>query len=82
MIPLMMIGTSEFLLIAVVILLLFGGKKLPELMKGLGQGVQSFKKGMNEPLPENPKDEKKETTEKAGEDSKVQVKEESKQDEK
>ena len=33
-------------------LLLFGGKKLPEMMKGLGQGVQSFKKGMKEPLEE------------------------------
>lgn len=44
------IGTTELLLIAGIALLLFGGKKLPELMKGLGQGVQSFKKGMTEPL--------------------------------
>ena len=46
------IGTTELLLIGAVVLLLFGGKKLPEMMKGLGQGVQSFKKGMNEPLEE------------------------------
>lgn len=46
------IGTTELVLIAAIALLLFGGKKLPELMKGLGQGMQSFKKGMNEPLPE------------------------------
>lgn len=46
------IGTTELLLIGGIALLIFGGKKLPELMKGLGQGVQSFKQGMNEPLPE------------------------------
>ena len=46
------IGTTELLLISGLALLLFGGKKLPEMMKGLGQGVQSFKKGMNEPLAE------------------------------
>lgn len=49
----LMIGTSELLLIAAVVLLLFGGKKLPEMMKGLGQGVKSFKQGMNEPLEES-----------------------------
>ncbi len=43
-----MIGTSELLLIAALVLLLFGGKKLPEMMKGLGQGVRSFKDGMKE----------------------------------
>ncbi len=48
------IGTTELLLIGGIALLLFGGKKLPEMMKGLGQGVQSFKQGMNEPLPEQP----------------------------
>ena len=42
------LGTSELLLIAFVVLLLFGGKKIPELMKGLGKGVSSFKKGMND----------------------------------
>lgn len=53
MIPLF-IGTTELLLIGGIALLLFGGKKLPEMMKGLGQGVQSFKKGMNETLPPEP----------------------------
>ena len=42
------IGTGEIILIALVILLLFGGKKIPELMKGLGKGVKSFKDGMND----------------------------------
>ena len=42
------IGTGEIILIALVILLLFGGKKIPELMKGLGKGVRSFKDGMND----------------------------------
>lgn len=42
------LGTGEILVIALVILLLFGGKKIPELMKGLGKGVKSFKDGMNE----------------------------------
>ena len=40
---LLFIGTTELLLIAGVALLIFGGKKVPELMKGLGKGVQSFK---------------------------------------
>jgi sec-independent protein translocase protein TatA len=39
---------SEWIIIALVILLLFGGKKIPELMHGLGKGVRSFKDGMNE----------------------------------
>ena len=42
------IGTGELILIALVVLLLWGGKKIPELMKGLGKGVKSFKEGMNE----------------------------------
>lgn len=42
------LGLSEILLIALVVLLFFGGKKIPELMKGLGKGVRSFKEGMNE----------------------------------
>ena len=40
------LGTTELVLIALVVLLLFGGKKIPELMKGLGKGVKSFKDGM------------------------------------
>ena len=43
---LLFIGTTELILIAAIALLLFGGKKLPELMKGLGKGVSSFKQGM------------------------------------
>ena len=39
---------GELVLIALVILLLFGGKKIPELMRGIGKGVRSFKEGMNE----------------------------------
>ena len=42
------IGTQEILIIALIILLLFGGKKIPELMRGLGKGVMSFKEGMND----------------------------------
>lgn len=42
------IGTTELLLIAALALLLFGGKKLPELMRGLGKGVSEFKKGVRE----------------------------------
>lgn len=42
------IGTQEILIIALIILLLFGGKKIPELMRGLGKGVKSFKEGMND----------------------------------
>lgn len=42
------LGMSEIIIIALVVLLFFGGKKIPELMKGLGKGVRSFKDGMNE----------------------------------
>lgn len=42
-----MLGTPEIILIAIVVLLLFGGKKIPELMRGMGKGVKSFKDGMN-----------------------------------
>ena len=42
-----MIGTTEIIAIVVIVLLLFGGKKIPELMHGLGKGVKSFKDGMN-----------------------------------
>ena len=43
----LMLGTWEIVAIVLVVLLLFGGKKIPELMKGLGKGVKSFKQGMN-----------------------------------
>jgi len=42
-----MLGTWEIILIVLVILLIFGGKKIPELMRGLGKGVKSFKDGVN-----------------------------------
>ena len=44
---LLMIGTWEIIVIVLVVLLLFGGKKIPELMHGVGKGVKSFKDGMN-----------------------------------
>ena len=44
----LMLGAWEIVAIVLVVLLLFGGKKIPELMRGLGQGVKSFKQGMNE----------------------------------
>ena len=47
------IGMQEVLLIALVVLLFFGGKKIPELMKGIGKGVRSFKEGMNSVEKEN-----------------------------
>lgn len=44
----MHIGITEIIIIALIVLLLFGGKKIPELMRGLGKGVKSFKDGMKE----------------------------------
>ncbi len=58
-----MIGTTELLLVAGLALLLFGGKKLPEMMKGMGQGVKSFKEGLNSPSEEPQKEEEKPTDE-------------------
>ena len=46
--PILAFGVWEVVIIAAVVLLIFGGKKIPELMKGLGKGVKSFKEGMNE----------------------------------
>ena len=46
--PLGIVGPWEIVIIALIVLLLFGGKKIPELMKGLGKGVKSFKDGLNE----------------------------------
>lgn len=43
-----MLGTTELLLLGGLALLIFGGKKVPEMMRGLGQGVKEFKKGMKE----------------------------------
>jgi sec-independent protein translocase protein TatA len=56
------IGPWQVVLVAVVILLLFGGKKIPELMKGLGSGIKEFKKGVKEDEnEENPLTKKKST---------------------
>ena len=55
-----MIGTPEIVLLVIAALLLFGGKKIPELMRGLGAGVKSFKDGMKEG--EAPADKKTEET--------------------
>ena len=63
------LGIQEVLLIALVILLFFGGKKIPEMMNGLGKGVRSFKEGMNDikkdigEEPEKEENKKKETKE-------------------
>ena len=54
---LLFIGTTEIIVIGGIALLLFGGKKLPELMRGLGKGVKEFKEGMNEVKEEITKDE-------------------------
>lgn len=60
MVNFLMIGYTELILIAVIFLLIFGGKKIPELMRGLGSGVKSFKEGLKEgDKPEENKDETK-----------------------
>ena len=45
---LLMIGAPEIIFIVLIVLLLFGGKKIPELMRGMGKGVKMFKQGMND----------------------------------
>lgn len=61
MIQFLFIGTTELLLISGIALLLFGGKKLPEMMRGLGQGVKQFKEGMKDldPMEETEEPDKK-----------------------
>lgn len=56
------IGMQEIIVIALVVILLFGAKKIPELMRGLGKGVRSFKEGMNgiDKTDDNTADSKKE----------------------
>lgn len=46
------IGTPEIIIIAVVVILLFGGKKIPEFFKGIGESIREFKKGANDEKPE------------------------------
>jgi sec-independent protein translocase protein TatA len=62
--------TQEILFIVLIILLLFGAKKIPELMKGLGKGVKSFKQGMNEALDEDEKPVAKDKKQDASADNK------------
>jgi len=56
------IGGQEIIIIALVVLLFFGGRKIPELMRGLGKGVKSFKEGVNGIEDDIMKDDKKEKT--------------------
>ncbi len=58
-IPLAMIGPWQIILIVVIVLLLFGGKKIPELMRGLGSGLKEFKDASKEDTPDDKLDEKK-----------------------
>ena len=62
LLPIGNLGMGQLIIILVIILLLFGAKKIPDLMKGLGRGVRSFKEGMNEVKNdiEAPADDKKE----------------------
>lgn len=53
------LGTTEIVVIGLVILLLFGGKKLPQLGKALGSSITNFKKGLNAPADEETKDDQK-----------------------
>jgi sec-independent protein translocase protein TatA len=54
MIPLYVPGSGEIILVVVVVLILFGGKKIPEMMKGMGSGIREFKKGLREDDPPPP----------------------------
>ncbi len=65
--PLLFLSTVEIVVIVLVVLLLFGGKKIPELMRGLGKGVRSFKDGMNGV--EDPKEKKDSNVETGQKDS-------------
>ena len=48
------LGAGEIIIILFIVILLFGGKKIPELAKGLAQGIRSFKKGLNDETPKDP----------------------------
>lgn len=53
-----MLGAPEIILIVIALLLLFGGRKIPELMKGLGKGMKEFKKATSDEDDDQPKDQK------------------------
>lgn len=55
------IGIQEILVVLLIVLLFYGGKKVPEMMRGLGQGVKAFKDGMNEAVPTETEDKDKTT---------------------
>ncbi len=59
------LGMYELIFIVIIVLLLFGGKKVPELMRGLGKGMRSFKEGMNDTSKEQDKDSEPDKEEKA-----------------
>ena len=68
---LLFLDSPVVIVIALVFLLLFGGKKIPELMKGLGKGIKSFKEGMNEvenEIKDATSESKKETSKESKED--------------
>ncbi|MBR4677062.1 MAG: twin-arginine translocase TatA/TatE family subunit [Bacteroidales bacterium] len=69
---LLMIGATELIIIALLALLLFGGKKLPELMRGLGSGVKNFKDGMNGIIDGKPEEIKSEVVDAKTEDAKTE----------
>ncbi len=63
------IGMQEILIIAIVVLVLFGGRKIPELMRGLGSGIKSFKEGIKDGMPdEDAKQDTQQKTEKKEEE--------------
>lgn len=70
--PLLMIGAPEIIFIVLIVLLLFGGKKIPELMRGMGKGVKMFKQGMNDIEDEvkRPLDEQQPTEQQPNQDGK------------
>ncbi len=57
------IGTSELIVIAIVLLIFFGGEKLPSLMRGAGKGIKEFKEAMNEPVEKSQQSESTESKE-------------------
>ena len=71
-------GGMEWILIALVVLLLFGGKKIPELAKGLGSGIKNFKKAVKDDEPEDTEVAKTEEIEKKAEKKSEETKEETK----
>lgn len=57
------VGVREILVIVLIVVVLFGAKRIPDLMKGMGQGIKEFKRGMKDEAPERGEDEPKRTVE-------------------